>query len=182
MLGKLSSRRRRTSPNHHAQPPPLILEIAPENGHVTPELISLRLEPADLVTHDAGCILGNELRLLVGIGDDTRRLLACFLESHVGRALGQHERAAHGFVALADLAFVLLGTDRPLVRLTQAFLEDVEANRDPLEEFVDVVGVVAPELLSELDLAQRLGRDVHEAGWYSRLATPPGDTRNSRRR
>ncbi len=50
---------------------------------------------------------------------------------------------------------------RPLVRLAQTLEELLHADGDLLEELVDVVRMVAPELLGELDLSQQLRRDLH---------------------
>ena len=50
-------------------------------------------------------------------------------------------------------------------RPVEPFLELADADRHPLEEVVDLVGVVAPHLQRELDLVDHLRGDVHGRRW-----------------
>ena len=67
----------------------------------------------------------------------------------------------------------------PLHGLAQPVLQDLEAGGHLLEEVIDILGVVAPHLLAELDLTQRLGRDVHGRHASSAPTAPTGTDRRA---
>jgi hypothetical protein len=93
------------------------------------------------------------LGLLLGAGQDARRLLPRLLHGEVGRPLGQHQGSPQRFVIATDLGGRLLGPLRPLKGLTQTVLENFHARGHPLEELIHVLGVIPPHFLTELDFA-----------------------------
>ena len=165
---------------------PVLLDPLGERVHLLLEMLAGRLQLAQLrlglhqgvVLGPLGPLLGvgqQTLGLLLGAGQDPSRLLAGLLDRQVGGALGQHQRPAQGVVGAARLGRRLLGPLRALEGLAQAVLEHLHAGGHPLEELVDILGVIAAHLLAELDLPQRLGRDVHAAI----VVRPPSRTRDT---
>ena len=84
-----------------------------------------------------------------------------FFDGGVSRLLGQDQGAAQRIVGLTGGRGQLLGVHRPFSRLAQLVLQRLDAGRHPLEELIDVLGVISPELLPELHLAKSLRREVH---------------------
>ncbi len=115
------------------------------------------------------------LGLLLGRRKDASCLLSCFLDGEVGGALGQHQGLAQGLLAGRRITGGSgrgrwaygrrrrLGPLGPVHRMAEPILHAFETDGDLLEELVDVLGVIAAQLLAELDLAKRLGRDVHRS-------------------
>ncbi len=54
-----------------------------------------------------------------------------------------------------------LGSGRAVVRLSQPILENLDARRQFLKEPVDIILVVAPQLLAELHFSKGLRFDFH---------------------
>ena len=124
--------------------------------------------------------LGPDLRrLLAGLAQQAGRLVLRLLDGGVGRALGQHERAAQRVVGLGDvvgrrptlgLVELPMGVGRPALgalgphhRIAHAVMQGLHAAGDPLQEVVDVSRVVpAAPRLTELDSVKRLRSQVHD--------------------
>ena len=112
--------------------------------------------------------------LALGVGDRRRRLPLGFGEQRggtslgladggVGGALGEDERAAERLVGITRLAGALLGLLCPNLRVLELLVELLHGPRDLLEECIDLVGVVTPEPLAELDVVEHLGGEFHGA-------------------
>jgi hypothetical protein len=128
--------------------------------------------------------LGLDLRphpggLFPSLAQEPRRLVLRFLDRGVGRALGQHQCAPQRVVGLAHLGSgrtplclsqLALHVAQPTLRalgpghgIAQAIVEQRHTLGDPLEEVVDVSGVVAaPPGLTELDSVKRLWSQFHD--------------------
>ena len=137
-------------------------------------LVALALEPGDVVGVAALGFGGEALGVLPRLGQELLglgpgavhqdgRLLLGLAHGHVGGALREHECAA-------DAVVVLLGRsvgDRPLRalgpvgELAHLLLQLLDRDRDLLEELVDLVGVVAAEAVTKLNLSQDFGRKIH---------------------
>src|SRR5205814_544455 len=89
----------------------------------------------------------------------------------VSGALGEHERAPRRAVGLGALLGVLLGTDRSFGHLAQPVLQGGDGGGHALDEVVDLIAVVAAPLLAELDVAELLGRQLHEPPAPNRVAS-----------
>ena len=89
----------------------------------------------------------------LGVGQRLTSLLLRLLHGHVRRPLGEHQRPPQRIVVVRQIGGPLLGPHRPLHGLPQAVVQQLDTRRRPLEELVDVVLVVAPQFLTELDLS-----------------------------
>ena len=67
-------------------------------------------------------------------------------------------------VGVGAVLQALLGAHRAFGHLAQPFLQRGHGLSDPLDEVVDLVAVVAAPLLAELDVAELLGRQLHDLG------------------
>ena len=110
---------------------------------------------------------------ILGRRERARCLLLGLFDGSVGGALSEHERplerSSASLLSAARCSASSgprLGAVGPLARLADLPDQLLDADRELLEELVDVPGVVAASLgLAELDLMEELGRDVHASRW-----------------
>ncbi len=99
----------------------------------------------------------------LGFGEQSRGAGLGLAHGGVRGALGEHQRASQRLVGIARLAGALLGFLRPNLRVLQLLVELLHSARDLLEEGIDLVGVVTPEPLAELDVVEHLRGEFHGA-------------------